>query len=174
MSRPSSTGHLIQRIIPGARQHLWRRERSLSVDEVRVAGREVWVLHPHGAPAPAEFAAASVQIVLLDGSWREATTMAREVAGWGRLVSLPMAGESRFWLRAQTEAGRFSTVEALLFLLEHARLDAAARTLRLQFELHVYAHLRSRGHIAAAAAYLAKSPIRETYAGFFDGDRTTK
>jgi DTW domain-containing protein YfiP len=172
MSRPSSTGHLIQRVIPAARQHLWRRERSLSVDEIRVAGREVWVLHPHGAPAPAEFAATRVQVVLLDGSWREATAMAREVQSWGRLVSLPMAGESRFWLRAQTESGRFSTVEALLFLLERAGLDEAARTLRSQFELHVYAHLRSRGHIASAAAYLASSPIRAAYGEFFDAERT--
>lgn len=174
MSRPSSTGHLIQRVIPASRQHLWRRERSMSAGEIRVAGRELWVLHPFGAPAPATFAATNVQVVLLDGSWREAAAMAREVQGWGRLVSLPMAGESRFWLRAQTESGRFSTVEALLFLFERAGLDDAARTLGLQFELHVYAHLRARGQIASAAAYLAHSSMRESCAGFFDDRRTTR
>lgn len=161
MSRPSSTGHLIQRVIPAARQHLWRRERGLSLDEIRVPGREVWVLHPLGEPTPEKFAAPSVQVVLLDGSWREASAMARQLQGGGRLVSLPMIGESRFWLRAQTERGRFSTVEALLFLLERAGLDAAVRTLRWQFERHVYAHLRARGHVASAAAYLSSSPARE-------------
>jgi DTW domain-containing protein YfiP len=164
MSRPSSTGHLIQRVIPAARQHLWRRERSLSVDELRVPGREVWVLHPHGEPVPEKIAATNVQVVLLDGSWREASAMARQLQTGARLMNLPVIGESRFWLRAQTERGRFSTVEALIFLLERAGLDDAARTLRLQFERHVYAHLRSRGHIAAAAAYLASSPMREVYA----------
>jgi DTW domain-containing protein YfiP len=164
MSRPSSTGHLIQRVVPAARQHLWRRERSLSIDEIRVPGREVWVLHPQGELVPKEFAAASTQVVLLDGSWREASAMARQLQGGARLVSLPMSGASRFWLRAQAEPGRFSTVEALLFLLERAGLDEAARTLRLQFERHVYAHLRSRGHIATAATYLAGSPLREVAA----------
>ena len=119
------------------------------------------MLHPHGEPAPENFTAASVQVVLLDGSWREASAMARQLQDGARLVSLPMSGASRFWLRAQAERGRFSTVEALLFLLERAGLDAAARTLRLQFERHVYAHLRSRGHIAIAATYLAGSPLRE-------------
>jgi DTW domain-containing protein YfiP len=157
--RPSSTGHLIERIMPATRRHLWRRERQMTVDDLRVEGREMWILHPQGEPLPSAPAPADVQVVLLDGSWREASAMAREVAGWGRRVNLPMTGESRFWLREQTEPGRFSTVEALMFLLGHFGLDAARATLALQLELHVYASLRARGQKDTAERYLAGSPI---------------
>lgn len=162
--RPSSTGNLIQRTVPASRHHLWRRERNLRAEEFRVPGRELWILHPQGAPMPEAVPASAVQVVLLDGSWRETTAMAQEVRGWGRLVSLPMSGESRYWLRAQTEAGRFSTVEALLFLLRAFGLTAAHEALRAQFELHVYANLRARGHKAESDTFLADSDIRNAFA----------
>ena len=161
--RPSSTGHLINRTIPASRHHLWRRERHLTADEIRVPGRELWILHPQGAPMPDDVPAERVQLVLLDGSWRETTAMAQEVRGWGRAVSLPMTGESRYWLRAQGDAGRFSTVEALLFLLRAFGLIEAHEALRDQFELHVYASLRARGHKALSEEFLAGSPIARVF-----------
>ncbi len=162
--RPSSTGHVINRAIPASRHHIWRRERRLSAEEVRVAGRELWILHPQGAPMPSDMPPDRVQIVLLDGSWRETSAMAQEVRGWGRMVSLPMAGESRYRLRAQSEAGGFSTIEALLFLLQQFGLHEAHEALRAQFELHVYASLRARGHKAMAETFLSDSPIRPLFA----------
>ncbi|MCU0794157.1 MAG: DTW domain-containing protein, partial [Opitutaceae bacterium] len=104
--------------------------------------------------------AGGLQVLLLDASWAQAGGMLTQVQDWGRRVRLPMSGRSRYALRAQNGEGRFSTFEALLFLLEalgHA--DTAAR-LRGQFELHVYAGLCSRGRKAEAAAYLAESPVR--------------
>lgn len=161
--RPSSTGNLIKRVLPDSRQHEYRRERRMTAADVRVAGRELWILHPHGVPAPANFSPEKVQVLLLDGAWREASTMARDVSGWGQSVSLPMQGESRYWLRSQADGSRFSTVEALLFLLERFGLGEARETLRLQFELHVYASLRSRGQKATAAEFLATSPIATAF-----------
>ena len=162
--RPSSTGTLINRIIPESRHILWRRERQLTADEVQIPGRELWILHPHGDPLPTPLpTAGTVQVLLLDGSWREASAMAQEVRGWGRLVSLPVAGESRYWLRAQADAARFSTVETLLFLLKSFGLTHAHNLLRLQFELHVYASLRARGQKQTSAEFLAGSPIRDTF-----------
>jgi DTW domain-containing protein YfiP len=163
-NRPSSTGHLVNRVIPASRQHLWRRERHLSAAELQLPERELWILHPQGAAVPLDVPPARVQVVLLDGSWRETTAMAQEVRGWGRLVSLPMTGSSRFLLRAQSEAGRFSTIEALLFLFDAFGLVSARDALALQFDLHVYANLRARGHKAAAEAFLADSPIRHEFA----------
>lgn len=157
--RPTSTGHLIQRVLPESRQHVWRRERRLAVAEVRRPGRELWVLHPHGQPAPAGAVPEGVQVLLLDGVWNETSAMAKEVADWGRVVSLPMAGCSRFWLRAQQLGGRFSTVEALLFVLERFGLAEAHAALRLQFELHVWASLRVRGHKERAEEFLRESPV---------------
>ncbi|HYP16513.1 MAG TPA: DTW domain-containing protein, partial [Opitutus sp.] len=107
--RPSSTGHLVQRTVAGARQHVWRRERRMQASEVRVPGRELWVLHPKGEPLPRGARAEDVQVLLIDGAWKEATMMAREITSWGRPVSLPMSGESRYWLRTQQDGGRFST-----------------------------------------------------------------
>ena len=164
--RPSSTGALIARVMAGSRQTFWRRERGLTAAEVKRPGRELWILHPHGVPAPAGVAPSDVQVMLLDGAWKEATQMAQEVSSWGKLISLPMAGESRYWLRAQADDTRFSTAEALLHVLGHFGLHEAQQTLRLQFELHVYAHLRARGFKPLASEYLATSPIREAFPEF--------
>ena len=116
------------------------------------------MLHPHGEPAslrpPAE-----VQVVLLDGSWSESSGMVQELWGWDRLVSLPMQGESRYWLRSQTDAGRFSTVEALLFVLDWLGLADAHAALQVQFELQVYAGLRARGKKQLAEEFLRTSPL---------------
>lgn len=165
--RPSSTGTLINRVIPASRHILYRRERRLSAAEVQVPGRELWILHPHGDPLPAALPEPrGVQVLLLDGSWRETSAMAQEVTGWGRLVNLPMAGVSRYWLRAQADEARFSTIEALLFLLQRFGLDEAEEQLRLQFELHVYASLRARGQKAFSHEFLADSPIRTAFREF--------
>ena len=85
--------------------------------------------------------------------------MAHRVAPWGRRVRLPMTGESRYWLRTQAGAGKFSTAEALLFLLATLGLTAEHAALRAQFELHVWASLRSRGSKERAADYLRESPV---------------
>jgi len=164
MWRPSSTGHLIKRTMSGCRLHLWRRERRLTSDEIRVAGRDLWIIHPKGEPmtstgVPPE----SVQILLIDGSWRETSAIAQEIGSWGRVVGLPMGGESRYWLRAQADRGRFSTAEALLFILENFGLEHAHAELRKQFELHVYAGLRARGSKASACEFLKMSPLREAF-----------
>jgi len=161
--RPSSTGHLVTRIMADARLHLWRRERRLSADEVRRSGREMWILHPTGEEAPAVVEASSIQVVLLDGSWSETSAMAQEIAGWGRRVRLPIVGASRFWLRAQQDNGRFSTAEALLALFEGLELADAQAALRRQLELHVYANLRARGRKDAAAQFLRDSPIQTAF-----------
>ncbi len=131
----------------------------MTAAEVQVPGRELWILHPRGEPVPAGVGPETVQIVLLDGSWRETAAMAHEVAHWGRTVSLPAIGESRFWLREQTDVRRFSTAEALMSLLQAFGLAGAHEELRLQLELHVYASLRARGHKELAANFLNRSPV---------------
>jgi DTW domain-containing protein YfiP len=158
--RPSSTGHLVNRTFARSRQQVWRRERMLTAADVGVADRELWILHPRGEPLPAGADPSRVQALMLDGSWREASAMAKEMGSWGRLVSLPMTGPSRYWLRAQQpEVDRFSTAEAVLFLLEALGLTAEQTAFRVQFELHVYAGLKARGYKAAALKFLENSPL---------------
>ena len=157
--RPTSTGHLITRALAGSRQHVWRRDRRPTVHEVSLPGRELWILHPCGGAMPARVAPETVQVILIDGSWRESSSIAQEIGGWGRLINLPMSGESRYWLRTQADAARFSTAEALLFLLHAMGMDHVAGPLRAQFELHVYASLRARGGKESARLFLQESPI---------------
>lgn len=151
---------LIQRVVPGSRQHAFRRGVPLDPATVRMPERELWVLHPRGDPMPADVAPAEVQVLLLDGAWREAAVMWRKVDGWGRKVSLPMSGTSRYWLRAQSADGRFSTIEALAFLLGAFGDTGAQSGLLLQFELHVFAGLLARGKMTEADRYLEGSPLR--------------
>lgn len=168
--RPSSTGHLLSRVLPGSGRHIFRAERPMARADIVQPGRELWILHPNGEPLPADANPAALQVLLLDGTWVQAAEMARITGSWGRRVSLPLQGRSRYWLRAQSGAGRFSTAEALIFLLGALGLAEAQARLRVQFELHVYASLCARGHKQRAAEYLVDSPVRtalpEVLAGF--------
>lgn len=163
--RPTSTGNLIPRVVTGARVHVYRRERLLARESIARPGAELWLLHPHGELLPDAPAGGRgrLQIVLLDASWAQAGGMLAAMEGWGRRVRLPMAGASRYRLRAQNGEGRFSTFEALLFLLEALGHSEPVARLRLQFEAHVYAGLCARGRKAEAAAYLAESPIADAF-----------
>lgn len=157
--RPSSTGMLVQRLFPESRLRPWTNDGRAPAAAIQPERPEVWILHPQGEPVPEAVSAQSVHVVLLDGSWSEASTMARTVARQGRLIGLSLRGESRYWLRDQQDGGRFSTAEALLELLRALGLTAVHDELRLQFELHVYANLRARGRKEAAARFLADSPV---------------
>ena len=159
--RPSSTGHLIKRVIPESRQHIYTQGTPLDRAQIVRPGKTLWILHPLGEPVPADQAPEDLQILLLDGSWGEAADMKKAVEGWGRRVSLPMTGKSRYWLRAQQGEGQFSTIEALLFLLSALGLKVEHDALRLQLELHVFAGLSTRGHKTLVADFLAGSPLVE-------------
>jgi len=163
--RPSSSGLVVSRVMEGARLRVWEREGQWTADTLRRPGRELWVLHPHGETMPAAPAPESVQLVLIDGVWSEAAVIAREALRWGRVVSLPMTGESRYWLRAQQDGGRFSTAEAMMQLLRFFGFGTAEHTLRRQFELHVYANLRARGLKERAEEFLRGSPAAEAFPG---------
>jgi len=158
--RPSSTGHLIQRVVSGARTHVWRHDSVPAREQVIRPRKDLWVLHPLGEPMPADAVPGNVQLLLLDGSWGEAADMKKDVEGWGRRVSLPMTGKSRYLLRTQQGPGQFSTMEALLFVLNALGLKEAHAALSVQLELHVYAGLRTRGQSVMAADFLATSPLR--------------
>ena len=161
--RPTSTGRLINRVIPASRGHVFRHDLPLNESAIRRPDRELWILHPLGEPLGRVTCDGSPQILLLDGSWREAARMMSGVKGWGRLVSLPMTGPSRYLLRDQQGAGNYSTAEALMFLLGALGLCAEQAALRLQFELHVYAGLRARGEKSSAEKFLADSPARDAF-----------
>lgn len=159
--RPSSTGHLIKRVVASTGLEVFRKERPLLREDFAVPGRELWVLHPTGEELPPSAPPSQVQVLLLDGTWIQSTGMMRAVETWGRRVSLPMTGESRYWLRSQAADDRFSTIEALLFLMKALGLHREHEKLQLQFELHVYAGLCARGKKAEAANYLFSSPVGE-------------
>lgn len=159
--RPTSTGNWIRRLVPGSGLHVAGDAGPPPVEKVRRPGRTLWLLHPFGENLTSGPIPADVQIVLVDGSWKQASTMLRQVTGWGRTIRLPMTGESRYWLRAKQEGDRFSTMEALLFLLEAGGWHDEAGRLRRQFEWHVFAGLSVRGDKARMAAFLETSPCRE-------------
>lgn len=161
--RPTSTGRLINRVIPSSRGHVYRHDLPVTPAAVKRPDRELWILHPLGETIAPREKPEGLQVLLLDGSWREAARMMHEVKGWGRLVNLPMTGPSRYLLRDQQEAGKYSTAEALLFLLSALGMPGEHARLRRQFELHVYAGLRARGEKAAAEEFLSASPVRDAF-----------
>ncbi|HLP01270.1 MAG TPA: tRNA-uridine aminocarboxypropyltransferase [Opitutaceae bacterium] len=161
--RPSSTGHLVKRLLPDTGLFIGGGGRPLDRGAIVRPGRELWILHPQGELPPADARPETTQILLIDGSWKQASDLLRALAGWGRTVRLPMSGESRFHLRTQQADHQFSTIEALLFLLARFELTTAHDEIRRQFELHVFAGLLARGKQADARRYLAASPAREAF-----------
>ncbi len=157
--RPTSTGKLINRIIPDSRNIVFEAESPPRREDVISPGRELWILHPNGTELPADVSPSSIQVMLLDGTWREAARMSQTVTTWGRLVKLPMKAPSRYWLRKKQGEQSYSTIEALLFLLGALGFAHEQERLRLQFELHVYAGLRSRGIMSIADEFLSTSPL---------------
>jgi len=158
--RPSSTGALINRLVPESRCFVAGGGRPIDRAAVQRPDRELWILHPQGEPPPSSAVPENTQVLLIDGSWKQASDLLRSLAGWGRTVRLPLSGASRFRLRTQQGDNQFSTIEALLFLLDSFGLHEAHAQLDLQFELHVYAGLLARGKRAEARQYLVDSPVR--------------
>jgi DTW domain-containing protein YfiP len=155
--RPTSTSRLISRVIPAALRHVFCSEQPLERERLVQPGRTLWILHPAGELPDGNVPPESLQVVLLDGSWREAARMRRTVESWGRLIRLPPGTPSRFQLRQQYTPDQWSTAEALIRLMNLLGLQPAAKCLQTQFELHVYAGLRSRGAVAEAARFLEDS-----------------
>ncbi len=170
--KPSSTGNLIARTVAGAACHVYEKvsrhfpATGLPADAL-APDRELWILHPCGEALPAgppatdDSRLAGIQILLLDGTWRQAGDMLRTVERLGRCVRLPDAAAepSRYWLRDQPAPGHLSTAEALVGILQTVGDPGAARRLRLHFELHVYATLLARGKREMAERYLGHSPL---------------
>ena len=170
--RPSSTGKLVGRAVAGAVCHVYQRgnrffpETGYPADAFE-AERELWVLHPSGDPLPEPAAteacgSAAPAVLLLDGSWRQASEMLASMHDRGRCVRLPDAATiepSRYWLRDQAKPEQLCTAEALIGVLKSLDEPEAAQKLRLHFELHVYATLRVRGHRELAERYLGHSPL---------------
>jgi DTW domain-containing protein YfiP len=156
--RPTSTGRLIHRVMSGSRLHVHGDGTSLSREALVRSERTLWILHPGGELPPSTVESGGSQILVLDGSWSEAARMRRVVEPWGQCIRLPAdLPPSRYGLRKSPAPGMYSTVEALGMLLEMLGLGDAATQLRIQFELHVYAGLRSRGAVVAAEKFLEES-----------------
>ena len=170
--KPSSTGKVVERAVRGTVGHTFQRvsryfPASGFSGDALAPDRELWILHPTGEPLPVAPAAEGrpladrIQLLLLDGTWRQAGDMLRSVEGLGRCVRLPdvAAEPSRFWLREQAASTHVSTAEALVGVLQAVDEPEAARQLRLHFELHVYASLLARGKRETAERYLGHSPL---------------
>ena len=175
--KPSSTGSLIARAVAGATCHVYQRATRFCPasglrQEALDASRELWILHPSGDPLPTPGAmpdtTPSPQVLLLDGTWRQAGEMLRTVDRMGRRVSLPepSAEPGRYWLRDQPEPTHLSTAEALMAVFAALGDARAQRRLRLHFELHVYATLLSRGRREMAERYLGHSPLLDAIPTF--------
>jgi DTW domain-containing protein YfiP len=171
-AKPSSTGRLVTRAVNGAQAHVYQRQTKFHAAATFTAtafepAQEIWVLHPNGQPLPSPTDAgtgpanARRHVLLLDGTWPQAGEMLRTVEGAGRCVRLPDGSTepSRYWLRDQAEPAQLSTAEALMSVFRAVGEPAAENSLRLHFELHVYATLLARGKREMAERYLGHSPL---------------
>ena len=170
--KPSSTGKAVVRAVVGSTCHIYQRANRFFAASgwpagALARGKDLWILHPAGDPLPDERSPTAAEhgprqnILLLDGTWRQAGEMPRSLEGVGRCVRLPDAPDesSSYWLRDQPGPAQLSTAEALMGVFRTVEEHEAARRLRLHFELHVYATMRSRGKREMAERYLSHSPL---------------
>ena len=151
--KPTSTGQLIHRIFPASDLILFKHDIPLPESSLVKQDRELLILHPFGESlSPFEDLSQS-RFLLLDGNWSQAAGMLKRFDYLGRKVSLPMQGASRFWLREKQAGTRYSTIEALIFLLNHFGHLELAKQCQVIFERHVYAGLLARGKKELAAEY---------------------
>ena len=178
--KPSSTGRLVARVVTAAACHVYQRATrflpasGFPVERPADTG-ELWILHPNGEPLPeapvATREAPGPELILLDGTWRQAGEMLRSIEGLGRCYRLPPAATaepSRFWLRDQAGPDRLSTAESLAAAFIRLGDATSARGLRLHFELHVYVTLLARGRRDMAERYLGLSPLLREAAAVLD------
>ena len=159
--KPTSTGRLIHRLFPTSDLILYKHDIPLSRERVTQGGMETLILHPFGDSIESLSNLPEKKILLLDGNWRQAAAMLQGTASFGRKISLPMCGPSRYWLREKQEGTRYSTIEALIFLLRFTGQEEVADRCQIAFELHVYAGLLARGKKDLARAYLTNMPKNE-------------
>lgn len=89
--RPSSTGHLIKRVLPASRLHLYDPHTPLERAQIARPGKALWVLHPLGEAMPAGAMPAEVQIRIRHMS--EAGNSFRLLFGVHHLLSMPSIKE---------------------------------------------------------------------------------
>src|SRR5262249_17739894 len=63
--RPTSTGRLINRVVPASRGHVFRTDLPLNEAAIRRPERELWILHPLGEPLPTGVPVTMPQVLLL-------------------------------------------------------------------------------------------------------------
>ena len=151
--KPTNSGRLLASMVEGAELRLFGA-KNVPFDGRPLADPEVdWrvlfprpqaeLLGPDLAPAPGK----RLGLVLLDGTWHQATRMARRVPGLGGLpfVALPEAGPPVWTVRTQHLAAGRSTVEAALDALEALEGAASTALLREAFVIHAERLLRLKG-----------------------------
>jgi DTW domain-containing protein YfiP len=156
--KPTSTGKLIQRIFPSSDLILFKHDLPLPDSRLLGHDKELLILHPFGDPLLVSDDLSQKRFLLLDGNWSQAAGMLKRFEALGRKVSLPMEGDSRFWLREKQAGTRYSTIEALIFLLKHLQHHELAAECQVIFERHVHAGLLARGKKDLAAEYWIGMP----------------
>lgn len=156
--KPTSTGQLIHRIFPGSERILFKHDIPMAESTIQKKDRELLILHPFGEVLSPTEDVSQARFLLLDGNWSQAAGMLKRFDHLGRKVSLPMQGASRFWLREKQAGTRYSTIEALIFLLNHLGHSPLALQCQAIFERHVHAGLLARGKKELAAEYRLGMP----------------
>lgn len=137
LRKTTNTGTLALRMLPNSASFTWGEEGCEVPAEALVPeGYRGVVLAPEAPPLTPEGVAAltaegrRVCLVVPDGSWRQATKMARRVPAVAALprVSLPTGPDTRYRLRDEPKDGGLATHEAIaraLALLEGPEVEDA-------------------------------------------------
>ncbi len=147
--KPTNTGLLAARCLPRARVVVVGDRARPPPDPLIAAGERAVLLFPHEHAEPLTRYAdgAPLTLVVPDGSWRQASKIARRAPGLGSLprVALPSGTASGYRLRSESRAGGLATLEAIAAALAALEGDALVAPLLAAFHAFVDRTLWLRG-----------------------------
>ncbi len=159
LRKTTNTGALALRMLPNSACFTWGEEGAEVPAEDLVPAGYRGVVLAHGADplGPALVArltadGSRVCLVVPDGSWRQATKMARRVPSVAALprVSLPDGEETRYQLRTEPKEGGLATYEAIARAVGVIEGAAVCEALMRPFDALVAQTLAMRGRTRAA------------------------
>ena len=153
--KPTNTGRLLQRMVPGVKiVHFAMKEPPFDEEPLLNPTIDFRVLYPREdaevlTDAPAARAGRRLGFVVLDGTWHQCSRMTRRVPTVRDLpcVALPPGPPSIWTVRAQHDARGLSTFEAAVRLVELCEGPELVRPLRRAFAVVTARALFMKGRL---------------------------
>jgi DTW domain-containing protein len=162
LPKTTATGPMALAALENSELHVHGRQgQPVELDHLHDEQRRVLVLFPQAGAEPLSEVfrsedARPVTLVVPDGSWRQASRIARRIGAVARAqpVTLPPGPATRWGVRRENHPAGLATFEAIARALGYLESEAVRLELESSFERMVVATYDNRGHDRGAPGWL--------------------